>query len=117
MDRVLCLISLLAVLGACGGGALKGQGEECFGTAECDVGLVCNTTVEPAVCTPGLDMLPPDAPLAPPVDGAPGPDADPNTPDAAVVTPDAAVLPDAALPDAALPDAALPDATPPDAAM
>jgi hypothetical protein len=83
-----------ALLAACGGDDLKGQGEECFGSSECADGLTCDFGQAPAVCapmqTPTPDAMPvidadPNAPDAPVgrIDAAPGtPDAAPGTPDA-----------------------------------
>jgi hypothetical protein len=112
-------------LTACATPDLKAEGEPCFASSECDVGLTCDFGSDPAVCrtqqTGG----------GPSPDGGITPDARPGvTPDAGdvvpppdagnVVPPDAGIVvpPDAAVPppDAAPvpPDAALP---PPDAAV
>ncbi len=95
---------------ACGSSSLKAQGEECFASAECAVGLVCDLAAQPSVCLPTATSPPePDA-SAPVLDAASAQaDAAPGSPDAA--PPDAAE-PDAALPDADVPDADLPDAEP-----
>lgn len=111
----LAWISLVFALGACGTQDPKAQGEECFGTSECADGLLCNTTLDRPVCTPGLDMLPVDAAVpaidAPPdvIDAPPGViDAPPAMIDAPPMAIDAAPIDappmtiDAALPDAAI---------------
>lgn len=121
----LAWISLVCLLCACGDLDPKGQGEECFGTAECTPPLICNTMLTPPVCTPGSDMLPADAAVnqvdapvgvvdAPPgaIDAPMNPiDAAPGMPDA-MVAPDAMVTPDAMVPDAMVPDAMVSDAMP-----
>ncbi len=78
----------LALLGlvACGDRPVKSEGEECFASSECDIGLVCDLAADPAVCkTMGTGPQPQ-------VDGSPGPvvDAAPGTPDGAPAAPDAA---------------------------
>jgi hypothetical protein len=79
-----------AVLVACGGGALKGAGEECVASSECEPGLLCDFGSSPRVCAPtGTQTGQPDA--------APSGDAGPVTPrDASVDAPP--VMVDAAVP-------------------
>lgn len=119
-------LAVLAVFlcASCGGGAgEKAQGEECFSSAQCGPGLICDPGA--SVCTTmlgSIDAAPgpvPDTPDAGPVpdlpDAAPGaPDAAPP-PDAPPAIPDAAPIPDAPEP----PDAAPPppDAAPPSDAL
>jgi len=110
--------TLLLFTVGCADSALKLQGEDCFASSECDVGLVCDNGTCQTMLTPQPDanVTPPDdamvsdaAPGTP--DAMPQPDAPPGTPDAGI--PDAMiVIPDAAIPDAALPDAAIFDAAP-----
>lgn len=105
----MALAASMAAAG-CSGYSPKGQDEPCFGTAECQEGLICNVAFEPPRCTLPSTEPPPDASA---VDAAPVIDAPPGAPDAAqppdAATPDAAPPPP---PDAAPPppDAALPDA-------
>jgi hypothetical protein len=93
---------------ACGDPALKGNGEECFGSAECSEGLTCNLGEQPPRCRSMQTPLP---------DAAAPIDADPNVPDADPTVPDGAPPPDApsGIPDAVVPDAVVPDAVVPDA--
>jgi len=110
-------ISLVLCQGlvACGTADLKAEGEPCFASSECDVGLTCDFGSNPAVCrtqqtdpgnTPRPDAggIAPDAgPGAPDAapgapDAGPAPDAAPSPPDAAPAPPDAAPLPPDAAP-------------------
>jgi hypothetical protein len=47
-------LALIAVVGGCGDDPKKGAGEECFGSAECGDGLVCDVGSMPATCQPTL---------------------------------------------------------------
>jgi hypothetical protein len=96
-------LSLLVLLAACGDPSLKGEGEECFGTAECREGLTCNLGEQPSRCRSMQTPLP---------DAAASIDADLDLPDADPTAPDAAAPPDApsGIPDAQVPDAEVPDA-------
>ena len=112
----LAWISLVCLFLACGAPGPKAQGEECYGTTECAVGLICNTTITPAVCTPGSDMLPIDAA----VNMIDAPDNMIDAPDNMIDAPmnmiDAPMnMIDAMEPDAMEPDAMEPDAMEPDA--
>jgi hypothetical protein len=99
---------------ACSTTDLKAEGEPCFASSECDVGLTCDFGSDPPVCRSQQSGPPGSGP-----DAGPAPDASPGTlpdaggpPDAGAPPPDAGPVP----PDAALPP---PDATapPPDAAL
>jgi hypothetical protein len=78
---------------SCGGNDLKGNGEACSASSECDVGLVCDLGRDPHVCA-GMGTPPP-----PP--GVDAPDIVDAGTDATIDAP-----PDAAQPDAAI-DAAI----------
>jgi hypothetical protein len=106
---------------ACGTPELKADGEPCFASSECDVGLTCDFGSDPPVCR-GMQSAPPpvtpdagtvsDGGAGAPDAGAGAPDAGAGTPDAAPGAPDAAPVP----PDAApIPPDAAP--IPPDAAV
>jgi hypothetical protein len=113
MRARLLAFAIFLVLGpgmtACSTTELKAEGEPCYASSECDVGLTCDFGSDPPVCR-GQQTGP--GPVAP--DGGPAPDANPGMvpdaggqpPDAGAPPPDAAPLP----PDAALPP---PDAAPP----
>ena len=90
--------AVLMCVSGCGGPDPKAEGEVCFGTEECDIGLTCNTGEEPKRCRP-MQTPAPDAAVR--IDAAPPIDADPTVLDA--------TLPDANVPDANIPDANLPD--------
>ncbi|MBP6632811.1 MAG: hypothetical protein KBG28_14245 [Kofleriaceae bacterium] len=91
------LLSLFVLAAAsCGGPSLKAAGEQCSGSSECELGLVCDFGQSPAVCASNTTV--PDA-------APPRPDADPAAPDAGI---DAAPGAPDARPDAARPvDAAV----------
>jgi len=63
---------LAATLLGCGGSALKGEGEECVASSECQAGLVCDLGENPSVCRPNLSI---DAPVDAPDLDAPDLDA------------------------------------------
>ena len=111
MKTLACLALLACLSAACSSDDLKGEGEECFGTAECAPGLVCNPALTPQVCSLPSDQPPPDAAVEIP-DAPPVPDAG-QTPDAPPAPPPDA--PPAPPPDAPLPDATVFDATVADA--
>ena len=108
--RWLCAALLLG----CGSSSLRGVGEECVASSQCQAGLVCNLGVEPHVCSM-MGQAPPDAPPAEPDAHEDIPDADPNQPDAPPTPDSPPGTPDARPPDARPPDARLPDAPPIDA--
>ena len=73
------LLSLFVLAAAsCGGPSLKAAGEQCSGSSECELGLVCDFGQSPAVCASNTTV----------------PDAAPGAPDA---RPDAARPVDAAV--------------------
>ncbi|HUH02728.1 MAG TPA: hypothetical protein VML75_12105 [Kofleriaceae bacterium] len=47
-------LALVWVLGGCADDSKKSAGEECFGSAECADGLVCDVGSTPATCQPTL---------------------------------------------------------------
>ncbi len=50
MTRWLLLLALAAAGAGCKGSSLKGAGEECVASSECQAGLLCDFGQNPPVC-------------------------------------------------------------------
>ncbi len=84
MAAVRGIIGVIIVfsVGACGSSDLKGQGQECFGSTECEPGLTCDLGQSPAVCAPNQTLRPDAAVDVPLIDAdVVAPDAEPPLPD------------------------------------
>ena len=83
MRWLLAAVVAALLAAACGGTALRSDGQTCSASSECAEGLVCNFGVDPHVCASMGMPPPPDAPEV--IDAnANLPDVPPGTPDARV---------------------------------